>query len=121
MGRLVVPQALLHKGLGVRHEPGRQHQQLCHRPVESNKVTVNIYSLAAKRYFGLQSNLVEPDANGKTLCDTALARSTSPGGGCRSREREREREKNWVLDGWRCRKQIGIWRRCGIAEARDPT
>ena len=78
MDRLLTTEGIHDRGWGVWHELGHQHQQLCYRPVDFNEVTVNIYSLAAQRRFGLTSNLVKPDAAGKTLYDTAFAKMADP-------------------------------------------
>ncbi|GIG65226.1 M60 family metallopeptidase [Phytomonospora endophytica] len=78
MDRLLAVGGLHDRGWGVWHELGHQHQQLCYRPVDFNEVTVNIYSLAAQRRFGLTSNLVKSDAAGKTLYDTAFAKMADP-------------------------------------------
>ncbi|MEV0587409.1 M60 family metallopeptidase [Nonomuraea sp. NPDC050310] len=60
--RLLVPEKIRTSGWGVYHEFGHQHQQMAWRPGELTEVTVNIYSLAAQRYFGMPSNLVVNNA-----------------------------------------------------------
>ncbi|MEV0649862.1 M60 family metallopeptidase [Phytomonospora sp. NPDC050363] len=78
MDRLLTTEGLHDRGWGVWHELGHQHQQLCYRPVDFNEVTVNIYSLAVQRRWNLQSNLVKPDAEGRTLYDTAFTKMDEP-------------------------------------------
>ncbi|MGW2216085.1 M60 family metallopeptidase [Nonomuraea sp. NPDC001684] len=67
--RLLLPDKVRTTGWGVYHELGHQHQQMAWRPGELTEVTVNIYSLAVQRHFGMPSNLVTGNAY-----ETALAK-----------------------------------------------
>ncbi|WP_052422658.1 M60 family metallopeptidase [Nonomuraea candida] len=67
--RLLLPDKVRTTGWGVYHELGHQHQQMAWRPSELTEVTVNIYSLAVQRHFGMPSNLVTNKAY-----ETALAK-----------------------------------------------
>ncbi|MFC4117239.1 M60 family metallopeptidase [Nonomuraea zeae] len=67
--RLLLPDKVRTTGWGVYHELGHQHQQMAWRPSELTEVTVNIYSLAVQRHFGMPSNLVTNNAY-----ETALAK-----------------------------------------------
>ncbi|MFI6818504.1 M60 family metallopeptidase [Nonomuraea sp. NPDC050328] len=79
LDRLATPEGLTTRGWGVYHELGHQHQQMAYKPGDLTEVTVNIYSLAAQRTLGQQSNLVKPDAKtGLTPFQSALAKLPRP-------------------------------------------
>ncbi|MGW6497723.1 M60 family metallopeptidase [Nonomuraea angiospora] len=58
--RLLLPDKVRTTGWGVYHELGHQHQQMAWRPSELTEVTVNIYSLAVQRHFGMPSSWAFP-------------------------------------------------------------
>ncbi|WP_433440940.1 M60 family metallopeptidase [Nonomuraea sp. CA-141351] len=75
LDRLIAVDGLRTRGWGVYHELGHLHQQMAYKPNDLTEVTVNIYSLAAQRTLGQQSNLTKPDAKtGLTPYQSALAK-----------------------------------------------
>ncbi|MCG7310869.1 M60 family metallopeptidase [Brachybacterium sp. ACRRE] len=76
--RLLTVEGLRMRGWGIYHELGHQHQQTVYRPTALGESTVNWYSLAVNRAFGVKygqaPRLHTPESNGETVWTSAPAK-----------------------------------------------